>query len=68
MLTEIQTYFNINDSEGGLLQTSFIIFFMLFAPICGYLGDRYNRKQIMIMGLTVWVMAVLASSFISKDV
>jgi len=37
---------------------------MMFAPICGFLGDRYNRKWIMVAGLSVWVSAVLASSFI----
>lgn len=68
VLTEIQIYFGINDSYAGLLQTVFIIFFMLFAPLCGFMGDRYNRKSIMIGGLVVWVGAVLASSFVPEEV
>lgn len=44
ILTDIQKDFNIGDSEGGLLQTAFIASYMVFAPIFGYLGDRYSRK------------------------
>ncbi|CAJ0574586.1 unnamed protein product, partial [Mesorhabditis spiculigera] len=51
----------------GLLQTVFIIFSMLFSPACGYLGDRYNRKWIMVAGILVWVMAVFASTFVPAD-
>ncbi|VDK43857.1 unnamed protein product, partial [Gongylonema pulchrum] len=36
---------------------------MLFAPICGYFGDRYNRKFIMECGLVVWMIAVVLSTF-----
>lgn len=68
VLTDLQTHFSMNDAQAGLLQTVFIIFFMVFAPICGFLGDRYNRKMIMVIGLLIWVSAVLASSFIPRNV
>uniref|UniRef100_F1KX16 Protein spinster 1 n=1 Tax=Ascaris suum TaxID=6253 RepID=F1KX16_ASCSU len=64
VLTEIQAYFRIDDSQAGLLQTIFIVFYMLFAPVCGYLGDRFNRKLIMAAGLSVWVVAVFTSSLV----
>ena len=54
---------NIDDTEGGLLQTSFIISFMLFSPIFGYLGDRCTRKYIMAIGIFLWSAFVLAGSF-----
>ena len=41
---------NNNDKKLGLLQTAFVICYMLFAPIFGYLGDRWSRKWIMILG------------------
>lgn len=41
---------------------------MIFAPICGYLGDRFNRKIIMSVGLSIWTLAVLFSSFASRGV
>ncbi|KAI6213249.1 hypothetical protein M3Y94_00128600 [Aphelenchoides besseyi] len=51
----------------GFLQTVFVVGFMICAPICGYLGDRHNRKWIMVVGLSIWVTAVLASSFIPSN-
>ncbi|CAI4223387.1 unnamed protein product [Auanema sp. JU1783] len=67
VLTDIQKYYKINDAQGGLLQTVFIVFFMIFSPVCGYLGDRYNRKWIMVVGLIIWILAVLASTFVSSE-
>ncbi|KAJ8412359.1 hypothetical protein AAFF_G00126950 [Aldrovandia affinis] len=67
ILLNIQQYFNINDSTSGLLQTVFICSFMLLAPVFGYLGDRYNRKLIMVGGLSVWIVTTLGSSFVSKS-
>jgi MFS family permease len=68
VLTELQDYFDINDSEAGLLQTVFIVFYIIFAPICGYLGDRYNRKWIMTVGIFIWSGAVLCSTFVPAKV
>ncbi|CAJ0586087.1 unnamed protein product, partial [Mesorhabditis spiculigera] len=67
VLTDIQHFYSIDNDMAGLLQTVFIIFFMLFSPACGYLGDRYNRKWIMVAGILVWVMAVFASTFVPAD-
>ena len=56
-------YARIDDTEGGLLQTSFVISFMLFSPLFGYLGDRCTRKYIMAIGIFLWSAFVLAGSF-----
>lgn len=48
--------------------TVFICSFMFLAPVFGYLGDRYDRKLIMIAGLTVWIVTTLGSSFVKKSV
>ncbi|XP_056141026.1 protein spinster homolog 3 [Lampris incognitus] len=66
VLLNIQKFFDIYDSTSGLLQTVFICSFLLLAPIFGYLGDRYNRKYIMIGGLSVWLVSALGSSFVTK--
>jgi len=63
ILGYIQRDFDIKDDKGGLLQTVFVISYMLFAPIFGYLGDRYNRKIIMGGGVLVWSLTTLAGSF-----
>lgn len=46
----------------------FICSYMFLAPLFGYLGDRYNRKLIMCVGIFFWSVVTLASSFIGKDV
>ena len=46
-----------------VFQTVFVIFYMMFAPLFGYLGDRYNRKIILCIGLTIWSFATFAGSF-----
>ena len=52
-----------SDKYLGLLQTAFVICYMLFAPLFGYLGDRFNRKAILMFGLAFWSAATLAGSF-----
>ncbi|WKY09565.1 hypothetical protein Q1695_002154 [Nippostrongylus brasiliensis] len=67
VLSNIQDYYDINDAEAGLLQTVFTVFFMISSPLCGFLGDRYNRKWIMVVGITIWVFAVFISSFVEAQ-
>uniref|UniRef100_A0A914GY17 Major facilitator superfamily (MFS) profile domain-containing protein n=1 Tax=Globodera rostochiensis TaxID=31243 RepID=A0A914GY17_GLORO len=67
ILNDVQNFYRIDDTMAGFLQTVFIISFMTVAPICGFLGDRFNRKRIMLIGLSIWVGAVFASSFITEN-
>ncbi|CAB4028796.1 spinster homolog 1 isoform X2 [Paramuricea clavata] len=67
VLQKIQGYFNINHGLAGLLQTVFIVSYMIFAPIFGYLGDRYSRKFIMIFGLFVWSLMTFCSTLVNEN-
>ncbi|XP_077068382.1 protein spinster homolog 1 [Siphateles boraxobius] len=67
VLTDIERFFGISDGKSGLLQTVFICSYMFLAPVFGYLGDRYNRKLIMSVGIFFWCLVTLASSFIGKE-
>ncbi|KAM4697330.1 protein spinster homolog 1 [Rhinophrynus dorsalis] len=67
VLPDIEKDFRINDSESGLVQTVFICSYMVLAPVFGYLGDRYNRKNIMCVGIFFWSLVTLGSSFIPKE-
>uniref|UniRef100_A0A8C8BD43 Sphingolipid transporter 3 (putative) n=1 Tax=Otus sunia TaxID=257818 RepID=A0A8C8BD43_9STRI len=67
ILLDIQKYFKLSDGDTGLLQTVFILCYMLAAPIFGYLGDRYNRKIILGAGIFFWSGVTLGSSFISES-
>ncbi|XP_050427807.1 protein spinster isoform X2 [Adelges cooleyi] len=63
ILSDIQKYFNIGDDQGGLLQTVFVISYMIFAPAFGYLGDRYNRRLLMAFGVFLWSITTLVGSY-----
>ncbi|XP_026059414.1 protein spinster homolog 1-like [Carassius auratus] len=67
VLPDIEKFFSMSDGKSGLLQTVFICSYMILAPVFGYLGDRYNRKYIMCVGIFFWSLVTLASSFIGKE-
>ncbi|VDM79972.1 unnamed protein product [Strongylus vulgaris] len=68
VLTNIQSFYDIDDAMAGLLQTVFMVFFMFCSPVSGFLGDRYNRKWIMVVGIAIWVAAVFGSTLVPADV
>ena len=68
VLKQIQDYYKINNSEDGLLQTAFISFYMVFSPVFGYMGDRFNRKLIMAGGIFFWSCITFGGSFVPHDV
>lgn len=41
---------------------------MLLAPLFGYLGDRYERKWIIIFGVGFWSLTTLLGAFVPNDV
>lgn len=55
----------MDDIQSGLLQTTFVISYMIFAPVFGYLGDRYSRRWIMILGVALWSGTTLIGSLMS---
>lgn len=67
VLEDVQKFYSINNAQAGLLQTSFIMSYMLLSPIFGYLGDRYNRVYIMAAGVLFWSLITLAGSFIPRE-
>ncbi|XP_006136125.2 protein spinster homolog 3 isoform X1 [Pelodiscus sinensis] len=67
VLLDIKTYFKISDGWAGFLHTVFIFGFLLSAPFFGYLGDRYNRKIILSVGIFLWSGATLGSSFVTES-
>ncbi|KAG5343972.1 SPIN protein, partial [Acromyrmex heyeri] len=63
ILTYIKHDFDIGNDKSGLLQTAFILSYMIFAPLFGYLGDRYNRKFIMSGGVFLWCLTTFIGSY-----
>ena len=65
VLDQVKQEFDANDARAGILQTAFIISYMLFAPVFGYLGDWYSRKYLMAAGVFLWSVLTFLSSLIS---
>jgi len=63
VLNNVQEDFHIGNDLVGLLQTAFVLSYMIFAPLFGYLGDRYSRRWIMAFGVFLWSLTTLLGSF-----
>ncbi len=50
----IQKEFHVNDAQTGLLTSAFFFCYMFAAPLVGWLGDRFRRKNIVLFGIAVW--------------
>ncbi|PAA93469.1 hypothetical protein BOX15_Mlig029252g2, partial [Macrostomum lignano] len=74
VLHRIKSSFKVDFKDSGLLQTCFILSYMMLCPIFGYLGDRgqpgrllFSRKGIMLLGVCLWSGITLASSFVPNS-
>ena len=64
VLEEIEDEFGMTKQwQGGLLQTGFVILYTASAPVFGYLGDRYSRKNLIVFCTIAWSICTLTSSF-----
>lgn len=66
ILHELQVFFKIQNDKGGLLQTAFILSLTIFSPFWGFLGDRWNKKSIIIIGVCLWNASTLIGSFMTQ--
>ncbi|XP_026492178.1 protein spinster isoform X3 [Vanessa tameamea] len=66
VLGDVKKEFAIRDDEAGFLQTVFVIAYMVFAPIFGYMGDRFSRRTIMAFGVALWCITTFIGSFITN--
>ena len=63
-VSPIQREFHASDQQMGALATAFFVFYMIAAPLTGWLGDRFRRKPLIITGATLWSLATLAAIWI----
>jgi MFS family permease len=61
ILTEIETAFAIDQTHAGLVQTMFLVSYVIASPFAGYFGDRIPRKYMIAAGVMVWSLATIAS-------
>jgi MFS transporter, Spinster family, sphingosine-1-phosphate transporter len=52
--SEIKNEFHVSDARIGVLTSSFFFTYMFAAPLIGWLGDRYPRKNLIVIGIFIW--------------
>src|SRR5215467_15211850 len=50
----VQKEFHINDAQTGFLTSVFFFCYMIAAPLVGWMGDRFPRKIIVLIGIVFW--------------
>jgi MFS family permease len=53
----------LSDTALGLLGSSFMLCYMISAPVLGWLGDRMRRVRLASSGLAVWSLATALAGF-----
>ena len=59
----IRKEFGLGDSELGALNTAFTLLYAFVGLPLGTLADRFNRKQILAVGVFLWSLMTAASGF-----
>lgn len=67
VLIDVEAYYSISKSTAGLMQTIFLAGFTICSPFVGYLGDRFNRKYLLIASMVIWLISILGGSFVTKS-
>ncbi|MFA7059562.1 MAG: MFS transporter [Pedobacter sp.] len=53
----------LSDTALGFLGSAFMLSYMLFAPLFGWLGDHWSRTKLASGGLVVWSLATVLAGF-----
>ncbi len=63
-LALVQREFHSTDQQMGALTTALFLFYMIAAPLTGWLGDRFPRKPLIIAGAVLWSLATLGTVWV----
>lgn len=55
--------FGLSNTEAGYVVSAFVLGYFIFSPIFGYLGDKFDRRWVMALGLVAWSIATALTSF-----
>ncbi len=58
----LQTELHLSDTQLGALASVFMLVYMCYAPVTGYLADRFSRPKLIGFSALVWSVATLASA------
>lgn len=57
--------FSLTNTQAGYIVSAFVLGYFIFSPIFGYLGDRFDRRRVMVLGLLAWSAATAMTSWAS---
>src|SRR5438270_8593272 len=52
--SDVKKEFLVSDAKIGLLTSAFYFSYMFAAPVVGWMGDRFPRKNIVVFGIFIW--------------
>src|SRR5580765_6674040 len=52
--SDVKKEFLVSDAQIGLLAGAFFFTYMFAAPLVGWMGDRFPRKNIVFIGVFLW--------------
>ena len=52
--SDVKKEFLVSDAQIGLLTSAFFFTYMFAAPLVGWMGDRFPRKNIVVIGILIW--------------
>jgi MFS family permease len=53
----IREHYGVTQSQMGWLATAFLLSYMVFSPLFGWLGDRFSRWKLVAVGVVLWSLA-----------
>ena len=59
VLPAIKAELNLTDSNMGLVSSILILVYGMLVPLAGYIGDRTNKKYVLMISLLVWSTSTL---------
>jgi MFS family permease len=62
----LKTEMNLSDVQLGIVGASFMWVYAAIGPIAGLVGDRVNRKTLIIAGLVFWSLITIATALSTR--
>jgi MFS family permease len=60
----IKADLRLSDTALGFLGSVFMLFYMIFSPLFGWVGDRMSRTKIAFWGLVMWSLATALAGIV----
>ncbi len=59
----VSAEFGLSNTDAGFLVSAFVLGYFIFSPIFGFLGDRYDKRKVMAIGVVLWSVCTAMTSF-----